>query len=70
MHIIPPDEMGVNGACYDIKKYLSLRPKNAKENFFLHVNKDSKGIYSFSNFTNNAFNKIDYWLNIILLFRY
>lgn len=43
-HIIPPDENGTHGACYDIKKYLNLRPKNAKENLFLHVNKDLKGI--------------------------
>ncbi|CAI2193332.1 15519_t:CDS:2, partial [Funneliformis geosporum] len=31
-HIISPDENGTHGACYDIKKYLNLRPKNAKEN--------------------------------------
>jgi hypothetical protein len=43
-HIIPPDEPGIHGACYDIKKYLSLRPNNAEENFFLRVNKDVEGI--------------------------
>ncbi|EXX65508.1 hypothetical protein RirG_132580 [Rhizophagus irregularis DAOM 197198w] len=42
-HIIPPDESKECGACYDIKKYLNLRPKNAEKNFFLHVNKDPEG---------------------------
>ncbi|CAB4434786.1 unnamed protein product [Rhizophagus irregularis] len=41
IHIIPPaDEI----ACYDIKKYLNLRPRNAEANFFLRVNKDPKEI--------------------------
>ncbi|CAB4398762.1 unnamed protein product [Rhizophagus irregularis] len=43
-HIIPPDESKECGACYDIKKYLNLRPKNAEKNFFLHVNKDPEDI--------------------------
>src|SRR3954471_24827199 len=42
-HIILPDESKECGACYDIKKYLSKRPKNAETHFFLHVNKDPKG---------------------------
>jgi hypothetical protein len=42
-HIIPPDESEGCGACYDIKKYLNLRPKNAEKYFFLHVNKDPEG---------------------------
>ncbi|CAB4383642.1 unnamed protein product [Rhizophagus irregularis] len=40
VHIIPPDEPGTYGACHDIRKYLSLRPNNAEENFFLRINKD------------------------------
>lgn len=40
--IIPPDELGVIGACTDIKKYLSLRPVNAELNLFLQINKDSE----------------------------
>ncbi|CAB4494414.1 unnamed protein product [Rhizophagus irregularis] len=43
-HIIPPDESKECDACYDIKKYLNLRPKNAEKNFFLHVNKDPEDI--------------------------
>ena len=39
-HIIPPDEPGSPGACHDIKKYISLHPSNAEENFFLRINKD------------------------------
>ncbi|GET04155.1 zinc finger MYM-type protein 2-like [Rhizophagus clarus] len=42
VHIIPPDEPGTYGACHDIRKYLSLRPNNAEENFFLRINKDIK----------------------------
>ena len=42
-HIIPPDGVKVEGACYDIKKYLNLQPENAEKHFFLHVNKDSEG---------------------------
>ncbi|CAB4398310.1 unnamed protein product [Rhizophagus irregularis] len=44
IHIIPPDESKECGACYDIKKYLNLRPKNAEKNFSLHVNKDPEDI--------------------------
>ncbi|CAB4381600.1 unnamed protein product [Rhizophagus irregularis] len=44
IHIIPPDEIGVHGACCDIKKYLKLRPRNAEANFFLRINKDPKEI--------------------------
>ncbi|CAB5353232.1 unnamed protein product [Rhizophagus irregularis] len=40
VHIIPPDEPGTYGACHDIRKYLSLQPNNAEENFFLRINKD------------------------------
>ncbi|CAB4421175.1 unnamed protein product [Rhizophagus irregularis] len=40
VHIIPPDEPGTYGAYHDIRKYLSLRPNNAEENFFLRINKD------------------------------
>ncbi|CAG8830186.1 43475_t:CDS:2, partial [Gigaspora margarita] len=32
--IIPPDELGVIGACTDIKKYLSLQPANAELYFY------------------------------------
>ncbi|GBC22265.2 hypothetical protein GLOIN_2v1877809 [Rhizophagus irregularis DAOM 181602=DAOM 197198] len=46
IHNIPPDEIGVHGACCDIKKYLKLRPRNAEANFFLRINKDPKGIDS------------------------
>jgi hypothetical protein len=42
-HIIPPDESKEHGACYDIRKYLNLRPKNAEKYFFLHVNKSPEG---------------------------
>jgi len=42
-HIIPPDESEGCGACYDIKKYLNLRPRNAEKYFFLHTNKDPEG---------------------------
>ncbi|CAI2178466.1 8860_t:CDS:2, partial [Funneliformis geosporum] len=38
------DENGIYGTCYNIKKYLNLRPKNAKENLFLHINKNLKDI--------------------------
>ncbi|CAB5321642.1 unnamed protein product [Rhizophagus irregularis] len=34
------NEPGTYGACHDIRKYLSLRPNNAEENFFLRINKD------------------------------
>ncbi|EXX55885.1 hypothetical protein RirG_221240 [Rhizophagus irregularis DAOM 197198w] len=44
IHNIPPDEIGVHGACCDIKKYLKLRPRNAEANFFLRINKDPKEI--------------------------
>jgi len=42
-HVIPPDGSKEGGACYDIKKYLNLRPKNAENYFFLHVNKNPEG---------------------------
>lgn len=44
-NIIPPDETDSVGACHDIKKYMSLRPENAEEHFFLRVNKNPTGIF-------------------------
>ncbi|CAH1756122.1 15814_t:CDS:2 [Entrophospora sp. SA101] len=41
-------EIGIHGTCYDIKKYLDLRPKNAEETFFLRVNKILKKIVNHS----------------------
>jgi hypothetical protein len=66
-HIIPPDESKECGACYDIKKYLNLRPKNAEKHFFLHVNKDPEGNIIFIKKTIILINTL---ICLLFLFRY
>jgi hypothetical protein len=62
MHIIPPDGSEGYGACYDIKKYLGLRPKNAEKSFFLHINKNPEGNITF---IRNIINIINFLILII-----
>ncbi len=46
-HIIPPDESEECGACYDIRKHLNLRPKDAEKYFFFMLIKILKVIIFF-----------------------